>query len=72
MKKEEPGLIVGVTPDLTAHFNVVDLVRAGSAILGDRGGGSRPDMAQAGGTDAAKADEALATIKIAIEQRVTG
>ena len=45
------GLIVGVTNDLTARFNAVELVRAGSAALGGKGGGGRPDMAQAGGPD---------------------
>ncbi|MFT3987006.1 alanine--tRNA ligase [Aestuariivirga sp.] len=57
------GLIVGVTSDLTSRFNAVDLVRAGTAVLGGKGGGGRPDMAQAGGPDAAKADEAIAAIK---------
>ncbi len=60
------GLIVGVTADLISRFSAVDLVRVGSAILGGKGGGGRPDMAQAGGPDAAKADEALAAIKSAI------
>ncbi len=60
------GLIVGVTSDLTTRFNAVDLVRVGSAMLGGKGGGGRPDMAQAGGPDAAKAEEALAAIKVAL------
>ncbi len=60
------GLIVGVTKDLTDRFNAVDLVRAGSIVLGGKGGGGRPDMAQAGGPDAAKADEALAAVRAAI------
>ena len=60
------GLIVGVTNDLTARFNAVDLVRAGSAVLGGKGGGGRPDMAQAGGPDASKAEEALAAVRTAI------
>jgi len=60
------GLIVGVTADLTSRFSAVDLVRAGSAVLGGKGGGGRPDMAQAGGPDAGKADDALAAIKSAI------
>jgi alanyl-tRNA synthetase len=60
------GLIVGVTADLTSRFNAVDLVRAGSTVLGGKGGGGRPDMAQAGGPDAAKADEALAAIRAAL------
>jgi alanyl-tRNA synthetase len=60
------GLIVGVTNDLTARFSAVELVRVGSAVLGGKGGGGRPDMAQAGGPDAGKADEALAAIRAAI------
>ena len=60
------SLVVGVTPDLTARVSAVDLVRAGSEALGGKGGGGRPDMAQAGGPDGAKAKDALA----AIEQRL--
>jgi alanyl-tRNA synthetase len=61
------SVVVGVTPDLTARINAVDLVRAGAEALGGKGGGGRPDMAQAGGPDGARAKEALA----AIEQRLT-
>jgi alanyl-tRNA synthetase len=60
------GLIVGVTPDLTQRFNAVELVRIGSEILGGKGGGGRPDMAQAGGPDASKAEAALKAIKDAV------
>jgi alanyl-tRNA synthetase len=60
------SLYVGVTSDLTAKLSAVDLVRAGAAVLGGKGGGGRPDLAQAGGPDAGKADEALAAIRIAI------
>ena len=60
------GLIVGVTGDLTSRFNAVDLVRVGSIVLGGKGGGGRPDMAQAGGPDASKAEEALAAIRAAV------
>ena len=56
------GLVVGVTADLTGRFSAVDLVRAGSEKLGGKGGGGRPDMAQAGGPDGAKAGEALEAI----------
>ena len=44
----------------------LDLVRIGSEVLGGKGGGGRPDMAQAGGPDASKADAALAAIKEAV------
>ena len=60
------SLVVGVTADLAEKLSAVDLVRAGSEALGGKGGGGRPDMAQAGGPDGAKADAALAAIESAI------
>jgi alanyl-tRNA synthetase len=56
------GIVVGVTGDLTAKYNAVDLVKAGAAVLGGQGGGGRPDMAQAGGPDGAAAEAALNAI----------
>jgi alanyl-tRNA synthetase len=61
------GVVVGVTADLTGRFNAVDLVRKASEALGGKGGGGRPDMAQAGGPDGAKADDALRAIETALE-----
>ena len=61
------GLAVGVTDDLTKTYNAVDLVKAGAEALGGKGGGGRPDMAQAGGPDGARADAAIAAIAAAIE-----
>jgi len=60
------GIVVGVTSDLTARFNAVDLVRKGSEALGGKGGGGRPDMAQAGGPDGAKAAAALEAVAAAM------
>ena len=60
------SLVVGVTDDLTGRFNAVDLVKAGSAAVGGKGGGGRPDMAQAGGPDGAKAADALKAIESAL------
>jgi alanyl-tRNA synthetase len=60
------GIVVGVTADLTSRFNAVDLVRKGAEALGGKGGGGRPDMAQAGGPDGSKADAALAAIASAM------
>jgi len=57
------GLAVGVTDDLVKTWSAVDLVRAGAEALGGKGGGGRPDMAQAGGPDGAKAGDALAAIE---------
>lgn len=56
------GLVVAVTDDLTKRFNAVDLVRLGADALGGKGGGGRPDMAQAGGPDGSKANHALEVI----------
>jgi alanyl-tRNA synthetase len=56
------GLVVGVTDDLTSRFNAVDLVKAGAAALGGQGGGGRPDLAQAGGPNGARAQAALDAI----------
>ncbi len=60
------GIVVGVTSDLTKRFSAVDLVRAGAEALGGKGGGGRPDMAQAGGPDGSKADAALKAIEAAL------
>ena len=60
------SLVVGVTSDLTDKLNAVDLVRAGSEAVGGKGGGGRPDMAQAGGPDGAHASAALVAIESAI------
>jgi alanyl-tRNA synthetase len=62
------GLAVGVTDDLIERISAVDLVKAGAEALGGKGGGGRPDMAQAGGPDGSKADAALK----AIEARLAG
>jgi len=62
------SVVVGVTADLTARINAVDLVRVASSQLGGKGGGGRPDMAQAGGTDASKAKNAFEAIASELEQ----
>jgi alanyl-tRNA synthetase len=65
------AIVVGVTDDLTARFDAVGLVRAGAEILGGKGGGGRPDMAQAGGPDAARAEEALEAVRRALAVRAS-
>jgi len=57
------NVVVGVTDDLVGKISAVDLVRAGSAAVGGKGGGGRPDMAQAGGPEGNKAAEALQAIE---------
>ena len=57
------GIVVAVTTDLADQVSAVDLVRAGSEAVGGKGGGGRPDMAQAGGPDGSRADAALQAIE---------
>jgi alanyl-tRNA synthetase len=59
------AVAVAVSDDLTKTYSAVDLVNAGAAEVGGRGGG-KPGMAQAGGSQPEKADQALAAIKAAL------
>ena len=61
------AVAAGVTADLTARLSAVDLVKAAAEALGGKGGGGRPDMAQAGGADAANADAAIRAAEAVIE-----
>ncbi|HZG31046.1 MAG TPA: alanine--tRNA ligase [Ensifer sp.] len=58
--------VVAVTEDVTGRFSAVDLVRIASAALGGKGGGGRPDMAQAGGPDGSKAADAVEAVAQAL------
>ena len=60
------SIAVGVTDDLVDRFNAVDLLRKAVAVLGGQGGGGRPDMAQGGGPDGAKAADAVDTVRAAL------
>ncbi len=61
-KDGKASIVVGVSKDLTAQYNAVELVRAAATVVGGQGGGGRPDMAQAGGTDTAKIDDAISKV----------
>jgi alanyl-tRNA synthetase len=63
------SVVVAVTGDLTASHSAVDLVRIASAVLGGKGGGGRPDMAQAGGPDGDMAEAALNAIEEALRAK---
>ena len=63
------ALIAGVTADATARVKAGDLVNHVAQQVGGKGGG-RPDMAQAGGTDAAALPQALASVRAWAEQRL--
>jgi alanyl-tRNA synthetase len=77
LKKQTPGavivlaggfdgklsVLVSVAEELTGRFNAIDLVRVAAEAAGGKGGGGRPDMAQAGGPDASRAGEAVAAVE---------
>jgi alanyl-tRNA synthetase len=67
--EDKVSLVVGVTDDLTDRLNAVELMKAGSAAMGGKGGGGRPDMAQGGGADPTKGEAALEAIAKAIAAR---
>jgi alanyl-tRNA synthetase len=59
---DKPQLVAAVTPDLVNRgMHAGNLLREAAKVMGG-GGGGRPDMAQAGGKDAGKLDDALATV----------
>jgi alanyl-tRNA synthetase len=61
------AVAAGVTKDLTDKVSAVDVLRAAVPLLGGKGGGGRPDMAQGGGASVEKADEAIAAAKTYLE-----
>ncbi len=63
MNDGKVGVAVGVTKDLTHLYNAVELAKTASLVLGGKGGGGRPDFAQAGGTESTQAEHALDSIK---------
>jgi alanyl-tRNA synthetase len=62
----KPAVAAGVTADLTDKLSAVTLVKAAAEAMGGKGGGGRPDMAQAGGADIAQADAAIMAAEAAI------
>jgi len=62
------SVAVGVTDDLIARLSAVELVKQAVATLGGKGGGGRPDMAQGGGPDGGKADDAVAAVRDALAE----
>lgn len=65
-KDSKASIVVGVTPDLTNKYSAIDLVKLASQAVGGAGGGGRPDMAQAGGPNANKLNDAYNAVKEAI------
>jgi alanyl-tRNA synthetase len=67
VQDEKVVLVAGVTQDLSGRLKAGDLMKQAAAVVGGKGGG-RPDMAQGGGTDAGRLDEALALAQSFVEQ----
>ena len=65
-KDGKASIVTGVSKDLTAKYNAVDFVRIAASIVGGQGGGGRPDMAQAGGPNITKINEAINKVKESI------
>ena len=57
------SIVVGVTTDLTSKYNAVDLVRLAAEALGGKGGGGRPDLAQAGGPNGSRLEAAFMAVQ---------
>ena len=60
-------IAVGVTNDLTDSLSAVDLARTAAEMLGGKGGGGRPDMAQAGGQSVKNSEVALDAVRKNLE-----
>ena len=65
-KDDKVGLAVGITDKFKNKYDAVKLVKNASEIIGGKGGGGRPDFAQAGGVNKDKIDDALESLKTLI------
>ena len=66
------AIAVGLTPDIAERLSAVDLVRTASATMGGKGGGGRPDFAQGGAPEPAKAEDALRAVETAVSEALEG
>ncbi|MEI6730273.1 MAG: alanine--tRNA ligase, partial [Pseudomonadota bacterium] len=62
-KDGKASLVIGVAKDLTGKINAVELLKPAVEIVGGKGGGGRPEMAQGGGSDAANIGNAIEAVK---------
>jgi len=62
------SLVIGISPDLLPRFNAVDLIRVAVPAIGGKGGGGRPDLAQAGGADANGIPQLFSTLEEEIKK----
>ena len=64
------SIVVAVDKTFTSKFSAVEMVNEVSAILGGKGGGGRPDMAQSGGSDPKNSLQAINKIKDYIKLKI--
>ena len=60
------SIAVALTPDLVGRFDAAVLARAAVAAMGGQGAGGKPDFAQGGAPDGAKAADGVAAVKAAL------
>lgn len=58
--------VIGVTNDLTGKYSAVSLIKTVAPFIGANGGGGRPDMAQTGGAETSRIDEAINALRQAV------
>ena len=68
---DKVSIVIGITKDLIPPFNAVDLVQKISPLLDGKGGGGRPDLAQAGGSNHDNLKELFKTLDLEISQKIT-
>ena len=66
---KKASLVVGVTEDITNKYDAVEFTKAAVELLGGKGGGGRPDMAQGGGPKYQKTEDAINQIKKIIKSK---
>ena len=63
------SIVIAVSDDLTSEFDAVVLVKHAATSIGGTGGGGRPDLAQAGGPDAEKAEQAINAVRAILHEK---
>ena len=63
VNEDKVGLAIGITKGLISKFDAVKIIQVGSEVIGGKGGGGRPDFAQAGGSLVNKIEESFENIK---------
>ena len=57
------SVVIGVSQDLTEKLSAVNMIKSIAPLVGAQGGGGRPDMAQTGGADTSKLEDAIEALR---------